>query len=611
MRKHLSLLVLMLMACMGLAAQQPVSIIPLPQSLVQHQGSYQLTAKTAVSYSPQLEEQASWLAHLLRQSTGWDLRLLQGPRKGGISLTLDTVAVPQPEAYSLQVTPKEICIKAHDQAGAFYALQSMLQLLPPQARSRELQQPTAWTMPCVDINDAPAHPYRGYMLDVSRYYYDMSFLRKCVDWMSAYKLNKLQLHLIDDAGWRLEIKKYPRLTEVGAWAGDDTHRLGGYYTQEQMRDFIHYAAVRGVEVIPEIEFPAHILSAVVAYPWLSCTGEQHEVQTEQSISEEILCVGKDSVMQFLRDVLDETVALFPSRYINIGGDEAVYKRWEACPRCQALMKREGITKASELQGYLTNVVNEYLSAKGRTVVGWEEIMMRGKVTRPLVAMTWHDPADSIKAKEAGLKCILASSSYMYFDFPESHTPGEVKAATWLGPISLQKAYSTPLEDYSPQSTTIGVQGCLWSDQFIHGTQLQEIPNLDENRSERYVEYLTFPRLWALSEVAWTAQAKRSFPRFQDRASAQYARLDAMECNYRVPEPLVVKEVQNADASWDITLKSPVQGATVRYTLNGRYPTVHSTPCPDGTSIHVKDRKDLRAITVVTQQHYSLPLILAE
>lgn len=609
MRKQIIALSLLLLSSLGVVAQQSVSIIPQPQRVEQRQGAFSLTQKTVINYSPELQEQAQWLADRLNQSTGWDLRMQQGSHKGGISLSVSPKDVPASEGYKLSVTPKSVAIVGHEASGVFYGLQTLMQLLPPAVWSPCKQKDVQWSLPCADISDAPSHPYRGYMLDVSRYYYDLSFLKKCVDWMSAYKLNKLQLHLIDDSGWRLEIKKYPRLTEFGAWAGDDAHRLGGYYTQEQMRELVHYASVRGVEIIPEIEFPAHTLSAIVAYPWLSCEGKQHEVQTEQSISEEILCVGKDSVMQFLRDVLDETMDIFPSKYINIGGDEAVYKRWETCPRCQALMKRQGLTKASELQGYLTNVVNDYLGTKGRTVIGWEEVMMRGKVNRPLVAMTWHNPSDTVKAKEAGLKAIVASSSYLYFDFPESHTPGEVKAATWLGPISLEKAYSTPLEDYNPESTTIGVEGCLWSDQFIHGTQLQEIPYIDENRSERYVEYLTFPRLWALSELGWTAKANRTFDDFRQRTASQYARLDAMGCGYRVPEPIAESQTQNADGSWTVQLKSPVAGAQVRYTINGTYPNVHSSVCADHGTVKVGKLDDLRAITVVTPLHYSLPLML--
>ena len=608
-KRILSVLLLAAISLSAALAQTAASLVPLPQSVNWQQGTWHLTPQTVISYSPSLAPQARWLADRLAQSTGWDLRLQQGTRRNGLVLVLDTTAVNRSEAYRLTVGQKGAVITAHDAAGAYYGLQTLLQLLPPQVMSDVRHAQTDWTVPFVTIEDAPSHPYRGYMLDVSRHYYDLSFLKKCVDWMSTYKLNKLQLHLIDDSGWRLEIKKYPRLTSVGAWAGKDAERIGGYYTQQQMRELVSYAQVRGVEVIPEIEFPAHALSAIVAYPWLSCRGEQLEVPTQHFISEDILCIGKDSVMQFLRDVLDETMQVFPSKYINIGGDEAVYKRWEECPRCQALMKREGIGKASALQGYLTNEVNDYLSDHGRTVVGWEEIMMRGRVHRPLVSMLWHDAADTLKAAEAGLKAVVAPCDYAYFDFPESSTPGEVYGASWRPPFGYEQTYALPLDDYSPQGTTLGTQGCMWSDRFIIGPQLHEFAYINENRAQQYVEYFTFPRLMALSEVAWTPKAQRSLPDFNRRLASQYARLDAMGCNYRVPEPRVASAEQGADSVWTIRLVSPVAGATVRFTTDGTYPTIHSSVCREGMPIRVARRENLRAITVVTPTHYSLPLML--
>lgn len=608
--KH-TLLTFIVAACCSFsawAADHTQSIVPKPQSLTYQDGTFVLNDRCTVSFSPQLRPQAEWLTHELQRSTGYSLTLKDRPAKGGISLVLDSALVSQPEGYTLAVTKKGITVTAHDNAGAYYALQTLLQLFPASVRSSALQPTVQWAVPCVTVSDAPAHPYRGYMLDAGRNYYDLSFLKKCVDWMSAYKLNKLQLHLIDDSGWRLEIKKYPRLTSVGAWAGKDEARTGGYYTQSEMRELVSYAQVRGVEVIPEIEFPAHVLSAIVAYPWLSCTGKQHEVPTQHFISDDLLCVGKDSVMQFLRDVLDETMDIFPSRYVNIGGDEAVYTKWESCPRCQSLMKREGLTEASQLQGYLTNVVTDYLSQHGRTAIGWEEALMRGRLNKPIVGMMWHEAADTIKAKDAGCKAVVASSNYMYFDFPETGKAGEVYGATWLPPFGVEHAYSLPLEDYSPYGTTLGVQGCMWSDRFIIGPTLHVIPNLNENRATQYVEHLTFPRLLALSEVAWTAKAQRGYADFSERLKAQFPRLDYMGCNYRVPEPAVKRETPVADGLCEFVLSCPVEGATVRYTTDGSWPTVHSEVYEEGSTVRA-DRRKLRAITVVTPTHYSLPMIL--
>ena len=513
--------------------------------------------------------------------------------------------VTHSEGYQLDVEGKGVTIKAHDAAGAFYGIQTLLQLLPAKVYNPLRQKGMTWEIQPVSIADAPNRPWRGMLLDVARYFYDKDFVKKFIDMMAMYKLNKLQFHFIDDSGWRLEIKKYPRLTEVGAWAGTDTNRLGGFYTQEDIREIVAYAAVRGVEIIPEIEFPAHMLSAVVAYPWLSCTGMQHKVPTQHFISRDLLCVGKESSIQFLRDVLDETVALFPSKYINIGGDEAVYDRWKECPHCQELMKREGLKKEGELQGYLTNVVADMMKEKGRTIVGWEEIIMRGKVNTPVVCMAWHNVNDTVYAQKAGHKAVLTPATHMYYDFPEGNTPGEIQAATWMPPVSVEKTYSMPLNDYSEAtSTTLGIQACYWSDQFIHGTTLQEIPYLDENRSEQYAEYLIFPRMLALSEVAWGRQADRDFSDFSQRLSTHFARLDAKDCHYRIPEPEVKEIRKEEDGSFTYVLNCPVEGAKICYATDGSYPNVHSTQYTG--PVNVKNKADFHAMTVVSQKHYSLP-----
>lgn len=585
-----------------------ISLIPQPISVEETSGVFELSPKTTIGYDAALQDQAEFLQQVLSQSTGWDLALKANARKASVQLLLKPGEVGKAEGYLLTVTPKKITIVGEDKGGIFYGIQTLLQLFPAEIYSDRRQHNVEWTAPAVTIYDAPNRPWRGMMLDVARYFYDKEFVKKYIDMMAMYKLNKLQLHLIDDSGWRLEIKKYPRLTEVGAWAGPDHNRLGGYYTQEDIKELVAYAQVRHVEIIPEIEFPAHILSAIVAYPWLSCTGLQHEVPTQHFISKDLLCVGKESSIQFLRDVLEETVELFPSSYINIGGDEANYIRWKTCPYCQEVIKREGLKDASELQGYLTNIVAEMMKEKNRTVVGWEEIFMRGKVNTPVVGVIWHNVSDTILATRTGHKAVLTPATHMYFDFPESKTPGEVKAATWMPPISTEKCYSMEINDYSPESTVIGVQGCFWSDQFIHGTVLQEIDYLNENRSENYAEYFTFPRLLALSEVAWSSQAKRNYQDFNRRLSQHFARLDFKNCHYRVPEPRIEKMDTTDNGNLVFTLSPSVANSLIRYTTDGSYPTVHS-PIYTGP-VTVADKSDFHAITVVSDRHYSLPIYFA-
>ena len=607
--KHLLACVAFMGVCSTSAQNTlPVNIIPQPVQMEQTKGIYVLPQKIVIAYDSSLSEQAKYLQDILAQSTARVAVLKEGKTKGDIVLSTDATGQMKAEGYTLSVTPKGIKIVGADVNGAFYGIQSLLQLFPAEIYSKSWERNTVWQAPCVEISDAPERPWRGMMLDVARYFYDKEFVKKYIDMMAMYKMNKLQFHLIDDSGWRLEIKKYPRLTEVGAWAGPNEKRLGGYYTQDDIREMVAYAKVRGVELVPEIEFPAHILSAVVAYPWLSCTGLQHELPTQHFISRDLLCAGKETSMQFLKDVLEETVELFPSSYINIGGDEAVYVRWEQCPDCQALMKREGLKRASDIQGYLTNVVAKMMKEKGRTVIGWDEIIQRGKIDEPVVALSWHNVSDSLRATSTGHKAILTPASHTYLDFPEHKIPGEVQAATWCPPISLEKCYSMPVNDYSEQSTVIGVQGCFWSDQFIHGSVLQEIAYLNENRSENYAEYLTFPRLLAISEVAWQKQNRRNWEDFRTRIGTHYARLDYKDCHYRLPQPRIVKEEKQPDGSINFTLACDVPGAVIRYTTNGKYPTVHSTAY--NGPINVAKRDDLRAMIVKTNTQYSLPLYFA-
>ena len=605
--RRLACVSLLLAVSAGVGAQHPVSIVPKPLHLEQTEEQFVLKSGMTIACEEGLKEQAEYLSQMLRQATGWEIKVRPDSRKGNIVLALDTVANKHSEGYSLSVDKKSIRISGADEAGVFYGLQTLLQLFPEDVYRNSLAGQIMWTVPGVQIVDYPERPWRGMMLDVARYFYDKEFVKKFIDMMAMYKLNKLQFHLIDDSGWRLEIKKYPRLTEVGAWAGPDSRRLGGYYTQDDIREILEYARLRQVEVVPEIEFPAHMLSAVVAYPWLSCTGKQHEVPDQHFISRDLLCVGKESSYQFLKDVLDETVALFPSQYINIGGDEAVYTNWEQCPRCQEVMKREGLGKASELQGYLTNVVADMMKKKNRTVIGWEEIIQRGKLNEQVVALMWHNVGDTIQATRTGHKAILTPATHLYFDFPESRTPGEVKAATWMPPISLEKCYGIEVNDYSSESTVMGVQGCFWSDQFIHGTVLQEIIPLNENRSEQYAEYLIFPRMLALAEVAWLPKAEREYEDFFERMKYQYAKLDAKGCNYRVPEPKILSMTQKGD-SLCFTLAPTVAGAPIRYTTNGSYPTIHSAVYEN--PVRVRNKADFHAMTVVNDRHYSLPIYFA-
>ncbi|WP_430811856.1 MULTISPECIES: beta-N-acetylhexosaminidase [unclassified Carboxylicivirga] len=608
MKNRVLFIFLLSFAVLSLIAGQTTDIIPRPQKLKENGQAFVLNEKTKIIYTKGLQKQAELLECALSPATGWDFVLSEGNKAKINSIVLQLDAqINNAEGYRLHVEDKNIRITGGDAAGIFYGVQTLLQLLPAEVYSKQRQKEVAWAVPGVSIEDAPSYPWRGMMLDVSRYFFEKDYVLRFIDMMAMYKLNVLHFHLIDDAGWRLEIKKYPKLTSVGAWRGEGKDRIGGFYTQEDIKDIVAYAAARNVEVIPEIELPAHVLAAIVAYPHLSCTGKQHQVPTRHFISRDLYCPGKESTFEFLEDVFAETVALFPSQYVHIGGDEAVYDRWKECPHCQQRKEELGIQTEKELRTYMNNRVQKMLAAHGKTVVGWDELIEEG-LAEKAVGMVWHDKKKALTGTRDGHDVVMALTGHTYFDFPESSIPGEVKAATWLPPISLQKAYEwDPMldgldEKYRDQ--VLGVNGCLWSDQFIHGDELPRINAINENRAEKYMDYLTFPRMAALAEVGWTPQVLRSWENFEDNMATHYRRYDQAGYGYRVPQPkLIAKEEENG--GFLITLENPVEGAHIRYSTDGIPANVHSTVYT--APVQVEDIHDFQAITVVNRRQFSLPL----
>ncbi|MCK5471030.1 MAG: family 20 glycosylhydrolase, partial [Cyclobacteriaceae bacterium] len=339
------------------------------------------------------------------------------------------------------------------------------------------------------------------------------------------------------------------LTSVGAWRGEGAERTGGYFTQEDIKALVAYAALRNIDIIPEIEVPAHTLAAIAAYPYLSCNETPVKVQDQHSISRELYCVGKESTFEFLGDVFEEAFQLFPSKYIHIGGDEARYDRWKECPHCQKRMADLGLKDEAELQVYFNRRMQSMVKKHGKTIVGWDEIIEEGLEDKA-VGMVWHNKEKAFKATSQGHDVVLIYTDYLYFDFPESSIPGEVKAATWMPPISLEKVYhfNPVIEgmDAKYRSQVLGAQAALWSDQFIHGTILQEIAPINENRSEAYFDYLAFPRMSALAEVVWTQQSLQSWEGFEHRMQTHYNRYDQAGYGYRVPQPKLVKKEKTDD-----------------------------------------------------------------
>lgn len=588
---------------------QDIEIIPKPRTMEVGSSEFNLDRSTKILYNRNLKEQALLIQELLINSTTYELSVSSGSKeaKNSIYITLDN-KIQSDEAYTLDVTKDGVVIKGKDKSGIYYGIQSLLQLFPAEVYSDKAQRGTQWSIPTVHIEDEPQLKWRGMMLDVSRYFMSKNYVLHYIDMMAMYKLNTLHLHLVDDAGWRIESKIYPKLTTIGGFRGEGENRTGGFYTQEDMKEMIAYAELRGITIIPELEFPAHILSAVVAYPWLSCKGEQLTMPEQHYISKDLLCIGKETTIKFLEDIIDETCELFPSKYIHIGGDEAVYTYWETCPHCQKLKEEQGIEKSSEIQAYLTNIVAKMAAKHNRTIVGWDEILQRGPVTEPVVSMIWRNINNADEALELGHKAVFTLSTHHYFDFPESNFPSEVKAATWMPHITVEKCYSLDMSKYENNENVLGMQGSLWTDQFIHGTILQEIAILDENRSENYVDYLTLPRLLALSESAWTAQKDKDYTDFESRLARHFKRLDYAGFNYRVPTPEIVSTEKVADG-YIVELNTIIEGATIHFTTDGSRPTPYDPQYTE--KVKVTQLSDLRAVTAINKEKHSVPLYFSE
>jgi len=585
-------------------------IIPEPEYSLENGQHFSLNPQTKIYYGTGLLDQAKLLDLALSPATGWDLQINQATKNtisNGILLKLDEHADLDDEGYSLNVENDRVEIIAKKPAGIFYGIQSLLQLLPVEIYNTKRQKQVNWTIKAIAIKDNPQYAWRGMMLDVSRYFFGKKYVLKFIDMMSMYKLNVLHLHLIDDAGWRLEIKKYPRLTSVGAWRGEGPDRTGGYYTQEDIKEIIQYASIRNVDVIPEIELPAHTLAAIAAYPHLSCKNEDLTVPVKHFISRDLYCVGKETTFEFLEDVFKEVFELFPSKYIHIGGDEAKYDRWKACPHCQKRKKDLGLEYERDLQVYFNKRIQDFVQKHGKTIVGWDEIIQNG-LTDKAVGMIWYDTDKTFEATKAGHDVVMALTGYCYFDVAESNISGEVKAATWLPPISLEKVYKfNPMipgleTKFKPQ--VLGGHACLWSDQFINGTILQEINIINENRSEKYFDYLTFPRMSALAEVLWSPLESLSWDRFENKMRTHYNRYDEAGYGYRVPQPKLISKKQE-NGKYIIHLENLVAGAEIRYSTNGLsanvYSSVYTKP------IVIESLSGFEAITVVNRLQYSLPL----
>jgi hexosaminidase len=519
------------------------AVIPLPQKIELLGGTFKLTATTRIYVDSGSRATGKFLTDGLRPATGFPLKTStkyfgSAALPGGILLTTKAAdANLGPESYELTVASNSVVIRAPTQAGLFYGVQTLLQLLPPEIFSTNLVNDVAWQIPCVHIQDWPRFKWRGFMLDVSRHFFTKSEVETLLDAMAMHKMNMFHWHLTDDHGWRIEIKKYPRLTEVGAWRPDvgfgfatnsttaygPDGRYGGFYTQDDIREVVKYAAARHITIVPEIEMPGHSMAALAAYPQYSCTGKPLEPATTAGVFTGIYDPAKEETFQFLAGVLAEVAPLFPGKYIHIGGDEVPKETWHNSADCQALMKREGLKNEEELQSWFIRRIEKIVNANGHSVIGWSEIL-QGGLAKNAAVMDWIGGAK--EAAGAGHDVVMTPTGYCYFDFYQSSNHvTEPKAATWGGPLTLSRMYAfDPMPTNVPpelQIYILGAQGNLWTEQ---------IPNF------KHAEYMTFPRACALAEVTWSAKDARNSDDFLRRLQIQMKRFDELNINYRHAAP---------------------------------------------------------------------------
>jgi hexosaminidase len=568
-----------LASCAAEVRQRNVlDVVPYPNEVIAGEGVFD--AKGAVvTYDSSLDDASvnviRTFAQKLSAVSGVESVAAEGDAQDGFVFVYNE-AVPA-EAYTLNVTPEAVRVEASDLRGFNYAIQTIKQLLPVEIFGNASVSSVQWTMPCLTINDAPRFGYRGLHLDEGRHFFGVEQVKKYLDIMEVHKLNKFHWHLTEDQGWRIEIKKYPRLTEVGSirkgtcikkdFTSHDgvPYGEGLWYTQDQIREIIAYASAKGIDVIPEIDLPGHMLGALAAYPELGCTGGPYEVWTRWGVSEDVLCAGNEKVYDFLEDVLTEVCDLFPYEYVHIGGDECPKVRWESCPKCQAKIKALGLKdkdgqKAEHyLQSYVITRIEKFLNAKGRKVIGWDEIL-EGGIAPNATIMSWRGEAGGIEATRQGHDAIMTPNTYYYLDYYQSTDIANEPFGIG-GNLPVEKCYSYEpyAESMTPEQTKhiLGVQGNLWTEYIAEADHLF---------------YMLLPRLAALSEVQWCNADRKDWDRFFAAADKFCRIYDVMGYNYATHILQVKGSVEAKPVEKAVVVELSAQGgAPVKYTLNGKTP----------------------------------------
>ena len=545
--------------------KKPV-IIPEPFSLILKKGYFKFSESTKINIGDEkYRSDAGIFNQYLKKYYGFELEIIKNDNILPACINIFPTIPVKDEAYGLDITKSEITIYGDQNGGVFHAFQTLKQLIPA-GKKKHLK------IKCMAMYDYPAFPWRGMHLDVCRHFFPKEFIKEYIDFLAFYKMNTFHWHLTDDQGWRIEIKKYPELTKTGAYrkgtkpghsSGNetnyDTSLYGGYYSQDDIREIVEYARQRHISIVPEIEMPGHSLAAITAYPVFSCTGGPFNVATKWGVFDDVFC-PKDTTFMFLEDVLTEVLELFPGKYIHIGGDEVPKTRWHSCPNCQALIKSKGLKDESELQSYFIRHIDSFITAHGRNIIGWDEILDGGLAPNAAV-MSWRGIEGGIAAAKQHHSVVMTPGGYCYFDHYQGDPRNEPLAIG--GYTTLEKVYSfNPVPaglDSIEKKFILGAQGNLWTE-YIADT--------------KQVEYMVFPRICALSEVLWSPAAIRNYPDFRKRLVPHFKLLDLYGINYSKAIFEIRKTVQANPASTGVlfSLTQEYKTGTIRYTTDGTDPT---------------------------------------
>lgn len=577
-----SLAGLLMTAC----SNQPTTVanyevVPMPLEInTTQQASFLLKSGVTVYYpagNEKMQRNAEFLASYVKAQTGIELQVQAGEGgKGGIVLQLG-LANDNPEAYQLKVDASQVVISSPSEAGVFYGIQTL-------RKAVDVAEGSNVELPAVEIKDQPRFGYRGMMLDVGRHFFSIDEIKTYIDMMALHNINRFHWHLSEDQGWRIEIKKYPKLTEIGSMRKEtvighnsgkyDGKPYGGFYTQEQAKEIVAYAAERYITVIPEIDLPGHMQAALAAYPELGCTGGPYEVWTQWGVSDNVLCAGNDQTIQFIKDVLAEIVEIFPSEYIHVGGDECPKVKWSTCPKCQARIKALGLksdnkhTKEERLQSYVIHEAEEFLNSKGRKMIGWDETLEGGLAPNATV-MSWRGEAGGIEAAKQHHDVVMTPNTYLYFDYYQSKdTETEPMAIGGYLPIERVYSYEPMPKSLSPeeQKYIVGVQANLWT---------EYIPDFKQ------VQYMVLPRMAALSESQWCAPEKKNYEAFLQRVSRLVNIYAKNGWNYATHIFDVMLDLKpNTETGTLDAVARTIDNAPIYYTLDGSEPTTASEKYTD-------------------------------